>query len=99
MCVRIIADQHPLLSGPGQCPLFQDTLPGGPAAHAHDPEPREHTPSALCHPWLWGVQERGFLESQGGDLHVCSEMCQKLHLTLHFAANYVHALSYLVQLK
>lgn len=38
-------------------------------------------------------------QGEGGGLHVCCYVCGKLNLILYFAANYVHALSYPVQLK
>ena len=38
-------------------------------------------------------------QGEGGGLRVCSDVRGKLNLILHFAANYVHALSYPVQLK
>ena len=59
MCVRIIADQHPPCQAQDSalCSGKPSTLPGGPPATPMTQNPGSTRPSALCHPWLWGVQE------------------------------------------
>ena len=90
-------------------PVRPRTVPsvlGNPLHSQRDPQPRSwprtqgaHAPQPCATLGSGESRKVPLLEGEGGDLPVCSEMCQKLNLTLHFAANYVHALSYLVHLK